>query len=618
METSSSTRRIKAERALLLSGVSLFGFAVVTVGLARLQIVQHEELKRLSNENRVRVEVLRAPRGTIYDRNGVLLADSAPSFNIVFRPFPTESTARVQEVRNPLWVSRVGSLLQTDTAEVRRAVELATKSGKSAVLIRNAPFELWAGVEELREELPGIEVQPEPLRRYLHGTMAAHLLGYAGQINDQELEKRPDYQRGDLIGRTGVERSFEDSLRGEDGAEFVVVDAAGRRVSRYGKEPQRRPKAGHDLTLTLDIRVQRALEDVMSDVPRGAAVAIDPRDGGILGMVSRPAYDPNEFSVGLTRDRWRELSSGGAHPLMNRAIQGRYPPGSTYKIVTMLSALSAGLAEPETRLQPCPGHYMFGGRSFGCWKREGHGSLDFIGALQHSCDVYFYQIGPRLGLERLEATSRAFGLGKTTGIDLPQEAGGLVPSQKFYDRRLGKGVRLKGTMLNLAIGQGELLVTPIQLALLLAETSTHGKQIHPHVVRAVEGRPYAPATAEAPVIQARPESWNAVNQALELVVEAGTATSSRVPGVRVAGKTGTAQNPHGEDHALYACYAPADNPQIALAFVIENGGHGGSAAAPRAGRVLRGIFLPDSLNPDLRQRKLGPRIVESVAAADGD
>jgi penicillin-binding protein 2 len=598
MRSASPARQDRNRRFAALATIVLAGFSLVVLGLLRLQVAQHEHYLELSEENRVRLEVIRAPRGTIYDRNGVLLADSYPAFNIVFRPAPAESTQRARAVVQPEWLRRVSVLVQGDTDVVRALVRSANRSGQSAVLRRNAPPPILAAVEESRGELPGLEVMIEPMRRYPHGGLAAHLLGYAGEINDKELEDLTDdgYSAGDLIGRTGVERSCEDILRGQDGAEFVVVNAMGKRVSTLTEVPPRRAVPGRNLQLTVDLRVQQAMEEAMSGVERGAAVAIDPRDGGVLGMVSRPVYDPNEFSVGLTRERWRQLSSGGSNPLLNRAIQGIYPPGSTFKIVTMISALKNGVATPHTLLQPCNGSYQFGGRHFGCWKRAGHGTLDFVGALQHSCDVYFYQIGVRLGLPRLEATAKALGLGARTGIDLPQESSGLMPGQAWYDKRWGANHMRKGVMLNLAIGQGEILCTPIQLATLAAEAAMGGEPLRPHVVKQVGGDP--PRELERPNqsgVSASPEAWDAVHLGLERVVDSGTGTAAKVPGLAVAGKTGTAQNPHGKDHALFVCYAPADAPTIAMAFVVENTGHGGTFAAPLAGKVLRRLFLPDSL-----------------------
>lgn len=600
MHPSNQTRQSREERARLLVGVCSLGFLLVSCGLVRLQVVEHAKYRGYSEKNYVRHEVLRAPRGAILDRNGEILADSAPSFNIVFRPKPLDG-ARAAPAPEVDWLVQVASATGLDTAQVRERVVNANRNGRTAVLVHNAPFAIRAAVEESREDLPGVDVVVEPLRRYALGTVASHLLGYAGEINDQELDSLAvkGYQPGDLIGRSGIERTYEEMLRGQDGEEYVVVNAAGRRVSSFDEKPPKPPIAGHDLRLTVDLEVQRALEEVMEGVGRGAAVALDPRDGGILGLVSRPAFDPNEFSVGISFARWRELTSGGQNPLLNRAIQGVYPPGSTFKIVTMLSAMDAGVAAASSRFAPCLGSYPFGGRAFGCWKREGHGSLDFIGALEHSCDVYFYQVGLKLGLPKLEATARAFGLGARTGIDLPQEKGGLVPSPAWYDRRWGAGKWRKGLLLNLAIGQGEFLATPLQLALLVAEAANHGRPIRPHIVSEVTG--VGPVKHDGPSrgrIESTAAHWAAIDQALERVVVSGTAGAAKVPGVRVAGKTGTAQNPHGDDHALFVCYAPAENPEIALAFVIENSGHGGSVAAPKAGRVLSRLFLPDSLqNP---------------------
>lgn len=597
MRSPNLARRDREQRFGVLAVLALSGFSTIVFGLVRLQVAQHERYRQLSEENRVRLEVLRAPRGAIYDRNGELLADSYPAFNIVFRPMPAESTARVRATEQPAWVERVAALIEADPAIVRQMVRLANGSGNTAVLRSDSPAAVLAAVEESRGELPGIEVVVEPSRRYPNGALAAHLLGYAGEINDRELVARASdgYRPGDLIGRSGVERSFEDILRGRDGAEYVVVNAMGKRVSTFTEIPPRPPVRGRDLVLTLDLKVQRAMEEAMAGVQRGAGVAIDPRNGGILAMVSRPAYDPNEFSHGLTPEQWRELSSGESNPLLNRAIQGTYPPGSTFKIVTMIAALRSGVAHAGTHLQPCNGSYFYGGRSFGCWKPEGHGTLDFVGAIQHSCDVYFYQMGLRVGLDRLETTARALGLGARTGVDLPQERGGLMPSPAWYDRRWGAGRWRKGVLLNLAIGQGEILVTPLQLALVAAEASEDGRALRPHVVMRVGGEPPddAPRPEQAG-LTAESEVWDALHRGLELAVEAGTATAARVPGVEVAGKTGTAQNPHGRDHALFVCYAPADQPTIALAFVVENSGHGGTFAAPLAGHVLKRMFLSDS------------------------
>jgi penicillin-binding protein 2 len=596
MRASSPNRRFRTARYPVFASVVVMGFSMVSIGLLRLQVTHHEQYRDLAKENHVRLEVIRAPRGSIYDRNGVLLADSAPRFSIVFRPFPAESAAMTRVTQTSEWIRNVSTLVHLDTAEVQAAVSRANRSGQTEVLVRTAPFDVRAAVEEMRMELPGVEVQIEPLRRYPYETAASHLLGYAGQINERELEVRQGqgYRPGDLIGRTGVERSYEELLRGRDGAEFVVVNAMGRRVSTLSEGPPRLPVPGHDLVLTLDMKVQLALEEALSGVTRGAAVAIDPRDGGVLGLVSRPAFDPNEFSLGISSERWRLLNRDD-NPLLNRAIQGVYPPGSTFKIVSMLASLRAGVAGPATRLAPCNGGYQFGSRWFGCWKREGHGSLNFVGALEHSCDVYFYQVGQKLGLERLDEAARSFGMGAVTGIDLPQEKQGLVPNQEWYQKSWGKRSH-QAVMLNLAIGQGELLATPLQMAIVAATAGTQGRSVRPHIVHEVRGVPdfIKPRTGR-PRITANADDWAAVRLGLEHVVTSGTGRGAQVPGLHVAGKTGTSQNPHGEDHALFICYAPAEDPTIAIAIVVENAGHGGSVAAPMAGRALGRVFLSDSM-----------------------
>ncbi|MBP8136853.1 MAG: hypothetical protein KAY61_01510, partial [Candidatus Eisenbacteria bacterium] len=324
-------RRIRDERFGVLAGVAFAGFTLVLLGLLRLQVVQHEELSRLAEQNRIRLDVLRAPRGAIRDRFGRLLADNQPSFDIVFRPMPAESLSRSRAVIHTDWLMRVASLVQDDTTIVKRRVQEANRTGQTAVLSRNAPYSVMAAVEEMRADIPGVDVQVAPIRRYPEGSLGAQLLGYAGEINDQELEKREDagYRMGDLIGKTGVERKYEEMLRGQDGAEFVVVNAMGKRVSTLSEGPPRPPIPGHDVTLTIDLDIQRALEEGMAGVEHGAAVAMDPRDGAILAMVSKPVFDPNEFSRGITFALWRELTAGGGNPLLNRAIQSAYPPGST-------------------------------------------------------------------------------------------------------------------------------------------------------------------------------------------------------------------------------------------------------------------------------------------------
>src|SRR5262245_5290350 len=593
-------QRDKDTRFGILAALAVASFGLVVLGLLRLQVLEHDQLARLSDQNRVRLDVIRAPRGAIRDRAGRILADNQPSFDIVFRPAPIGSTLRVRTVIAPDGLARVSGVLVGDTADIKRKVQEANRTGQTAVLRRAAPYAVMAAVEESRSELAGIDVQVVPIRRYPSGTLAAQLLGYAGEINDRELEERADKGcgLGDLIGKSGVERRYEDVLRGEDGAEFVVVNAMGKRVTTLEEGPPKLPIAGRDVTLTIDLDIQRALEVAMAKIERGAAVVLDPRDGSVLAMVSKPEYDPNELSRGISLNRWNEWKTDGAFPLLNRATQSAYPPGSTFKVVCMLAGLKSGEVQPETHMPTsCSGGYFYGGRRFGCWEHRGHGTLDLVDALQHSCDVYFYQLGLRLGIDPIEEMARDLGLGERTGIDLPAEAKGLVPSSQYYNQHFHTGKWPKGVLLNLGIGQGELLTTPVQLATMTAVVANGGHAVRPHVVQAVQGQETfkVPKPVESGVV-ADSKIWETVHLAMHKVtIPGGTANASRtVPGMDVAGKTGTAQNPHGKDHALFVCFAPMQSPTIALAVVAENCGHGSDWAAPVAGSLFRQIFLPDT------------------------
>ena len=584
-------RRARYRRAV---AVVVAGVALLFLGVGRLQLVESERLGDLAERNWIRLDPLRAPRGRIFDRAGELLADNRPSFRLVFVPPPLGSPlpdTLPAPVRR-LVAERFGVPDSVQRAAARQAVA----RGLPVPLVEDLRLELVASFEEDRALFPGIEVRIEPRRAYPESTLACHLLGYAGEITGGELEapERTTYRPGDLIGRAGLERSYERLLRGLDGSEVVVVNASGRRVRLFGEEAPAYPIPGKDLVLTIDLPTQRALEEAMSGIATGAAVAIDPRDGGVLALVSRPSFDPNEFAHGLTSTRWQEISSDRRYPLLNRVVQSAYPPASTFKVLVSLATLTDGVAQLDERVSSCGGGYFFGGRYYRCWLRTGHGTMSLLPALAHSCDVYYYMIGLRMGLPALDEWARRFRLGQVTGIDLPSERGGLFPSPSWYDERFGTGGWNRGVVLNLAIGQGEILTTPLQLAQLAAAVGTHGIVHQPHLVRAArdrvtgeETRPVRPRTER---IRLPESSWNAVAEGMELVVTGGTGGRARIPGVRVGGKTGTAQNPHGDDHALFIAVAPMDDPQVAIAIVAETSGHGGSVAAPIAARAIRAFL----------------------------
>jgi penicillin-binding protein 2 len=593
-------REARNQRAFVLAGFMLLGFATLAAGTVRLQLVRHDEYRQLAEQNRVRLEVIRAPRGRVFDRQGRLLADNTPAFAIVYRPPDGDVRAADSLAEGP--VAILESVLGMSRAQLQAVARRATRTGTTTPFREDVDPVVVSRIEELRGDLPHVDVLITPRRQYPLGGAAAHLLGYAGEINEAELETRKDkgYRLGDLIGRSGLERSYEEDLRGVDGHQYVVVNALGRRVGTLADVPPVPPRPGHDLRLALDLDVQQALELAMADVARGAAVAIDPRTGGILAMVSRPSFDPNEFARGLSRARWQQFMEDRTYPLLNRAIQSAYPPASTYKVITSLAGLEEGKIEPRTRMPvACGGGYRYGSRFYRCWNHDGHGSLYLPGALAQSCDTYYYQLGLRLGVDGMATWAKKIGLGQKTGIDLPQERAGLVPTTAWFDKHRGEGKWSNGVTLSLAIGQGENLYTPIQIAQIAVAVSMHGKVSTPHVVEDV----IDPATGEVRAVAVPPrqaielpaDTWTALVDAMERTVAAGTGGAARLPGIRVGGKTGTGQNPHGDDHAVFICFAPVEAPTIAIAVLVENGGHGGSTAAPIAHQGLVARLLPQAL-----------------------
>ncbi|HMI31197.1 MAG TPA: penicillin-binding protein 2 [Candidatus Limnocylindrales bacterium] len=588
----------RRERSLTLAVAGIF--ALVVLRLFVLQVLEGERYRGLSEENRIRVEVLTAPRGEIKDRKGRLLADCVPSFTVTVDPFDKAYTRTPGRLDSTL--AALGPILNADVAALSEKIRRERKVSFLPIrLKRNVDIKSVAFIAEHRDQLPGVVVESEPLRRYPLGLMASHLLGYVGEISDKELleSRYAGYLSGDLMGRMGIERRYEDILRGQDGKRFVEVNALGRKAELLGGKHPILPQRGTDLELTIDLDVQRAAEDAFEAGARGAVVAIDPRNGEVLALASKPNFDPNEFSTGITRERWNEMSGGGNYPLFNRAIQAAYPPGSTLKPLTALAGLESGAITPGTYFaQSCTGAFRFGTRLFGCWKHEGHGGLSMHYALVRSCDVYFYQLGLRIGLERLAEFMARLQLSEKTGIDLPQERRGLFPDQAWYDKKFGAGRWSRGIILNLAIGQGEVSLTPVKLAQLAAFLANGGTLLKPHLVRSLgSGGSSGSAPSDDSLRQAvaiSPHNLDAVRAAMVSVVSdpTGTGGQARLDSISVAGKTGTAQNPHGKDHALFICFAPAEAPRIAIAVMVENAGHGSTAAAPIARKVLEAFFHP--------------------------
>jgi penicillin-binding protein 2 len=475
-----------------------------------------------------------------------------------------------------------------------------------------------ARVETHRFALPGVSTRVRPLRHYLDGPIAAHLLGTLGEIRGDQLEQESftDYRQGDIIGQTGLESILEPRLRGRAGGRNVMVDAAGREVQVLDEVP---PETGSRVVLTLDLDLQRAAWEAFHDVPEGeppkmgSVVALDVRTGDVLVMLSQPSFDPNLFSGGIDAASWKALTGDEWDPLRNRAIQNHYPPGSTHKAIVAAALLQEGIVNAHSRAF-CPGFFRFGGRTYRCWKREGHGSVDMVKGIQQSCDVYFYTFGVQLGIDRLAEIAKSFGLGRPTGIGLSGEAGGLVPSSEWKQRRFGERW-YPGETVSAAIGQGYNLYTPIQLAVSYAAIAS-GQLVQPRLVLRVEsgeGVEEMPPSPSTPV-GVKPEFLELVRRGMTAVVEepGGTGGRARVPGVKVAGKTGTAQVvqlQHTEgmkesdipiryrDHAWFGAFAPADAPEIAVGVFVEHGLHGSSGAGPVAQRILARYFEKRGMTP---------------------
>jgi penicillin-binding protein 2 len=420
------------------------------------------------------------------------------------------------------------------------------------------------------------------------------MIGYVGEVTEEEMKVgTPKYAPGDFAGKAGLEKQYETWLKGQDGVRYVkFTPGGGTGPLDVDDLPESPPQAGMRLTLHADADLQRLAFELLGD-RRGCIVAMDVRTGGILAMVSGPSVDPDLFAVGISARDWQEILSSEGKPLINRALQSSYPPGSTYKIVTAGMALEEGVISARTRLSACRGSYQFGNRAFGCWKEEGHGTLNLIEAVGVSCDVYFYQLGEKLSADLFALYAGKWMLDQPTGIDLPGEVRGMVPDAEYYDRVYGEGKWTKGVMLNLAIGQGELLLTPMELVCLACAVANRGSYYAPRCVAKAEAGRRVEVFGDAPVrLDISPDVLETLARSMLTVVEheEGTGRVARLPGLRVAGKTGTAQNPHGDDHASFVCFAPFDDPEIAVFVLLENAGHGSSEAAPLAQRILAEHF----------------------------
>lgn len=588
------------ERFTFFFWVILAAVCLLVLRLWYLQIIKGEDLLKRSENNRIRIREVKAMRGIVLDSRGVVLVENRPSYDVVIFPEDVKDLKGLVEKLEALY-AKVGLTFPMDYETIRENRRPFTPLRVD----RNVSREKLALIETHSLELPGVGIDVMPVREYYYGESMAHVIGYIGEVSRDELDrdKSSGYKSGDFIGKFGLEKALDAHIRGKPGGEQVEVNVVGRKVKTLGRVE---PVQGYRVLLTIDSQVQKAAWSAMEG-KAGAVVALDPRDGSVLALVSRPGFDPNLFNRGVSADVWEKISSNPLHPMENRAIAGQYPPGSTYKLIVAAAALEEGIITPETAFN-CPGHFEMGTRSFRCWRKQGHGRVSLHRAVVESCDVYFYNVGKLLGVDRLAEYAQAFGLGARTGVAMTGERRGLIPTRDWKLARFGVAWQ-PGETISIAIGQGYNTATPLQLANAYAAAANNGEFFTPRIVQRIE-------TDDGEIIEEfRPEKkavlpvsqdniqllkkalWGVVNE------PGGTGGQARVAGRDVCGKTGTAQvigMAEGDDgssypyeyrdHALFVSFAPRDNPEIVVAVVAEHSGHGGSAAAPVARKVLEAYF----------------------------
>lgn len=620
-------RRSLPLRIRVLSYLVAAVFVVLGVCFWYFQVVQHARFLEMAENNHQRTLPLRAPRGMMFDRDGRVLVENRYAFTISLVPEHSRDLSRTLAVLSPALGVPEAALGETIARHARQP------RYRPINLVTDASMAQLAAVLARRFELPDVIVEQVPTRQYPDDALGAHLFGYVGEVSDQQLT-RVEFEgvsSGTIVGQSGIEQTYNQWLLGEDGARRVVVNSVGREIEVLGEVP---PREGRRVELTIDADLQRAAEEGFKTLGyNGAAVVLDPRNGEVLSLVSLPAYDPNRFATGIDRTSWTALNTDRLRPLQNRAIQGRYSPGSTFKIVVAAAALEEGVATPDYKVN-CPGGGVFYGRFFKCHLARGHGLVDMRTALEKSCNTYFYTLGNLVGIDRLHKWATAFGLGVRTGVDLPHEIEGIMPSTAWKRQRTGERW-YPGETISVAIGQGQVSVTPISLAVMMATIANGGTRHVPHLVRAIDdgdGWTPVPSPPPAEVHDMAPEHVRALHEGLWLAVNgAGTGGRARVPGRNVAGKTGTAQvisiqgrqSAAGRterdlrDHGWFVFFAPHDEPEIAGVVFAEHSDHG-YLAAPIARHVIETFYAKKEGRP-LPQLTppAPPAVVASAPAAGG-
>ncbi|MCP4631479.1 MAG: penicillin-binding protein 2 [candidate division Zixibacteria bacterium] len=567
-------------------------FAILIGRLFFLQIISFAYYNQISQENSVRMVPVAAPRGFIRDRHSKLLATNRALYTISYLPYIGGSFEKT---------GYLAELIGVDEQKITKILNKPISSRyKPVKLIRDVDFETICKIEENVEKLPGIIYQTEVTRKYPDKNYGSHLFGYVGEISENELKNRDPniYNTGDIIGIGGLEERYDRILRGREGIEYLEVAASGKVLGVSPIKESLPPQIGSEIILNIDWDVQCAAESILSNYLGGAAVAIDPQDGAVLAFVSQPNYDVNAFAGVISNELWASVSSDSTHPLLNRACVGTYPPGSIFKVITAGAALEVDSVSVNDTFKPCYGAIRFGNRDFKCWKPAGHGRQNMLGAMIHSCDVYFYQLGELIGLDVWEEYCDQNGFGRKMGLDSPNESAGISPSREYFNRKYGKGKWSRTLIVNLSIGQGEILVTPLQMACYYAALANGGSLYKPRLVNRIVSVSGEVFSTERQQIKELPFSASTISflvKSLTAVVadSEGTGIPARIPGITIAGKTGTAQNPHGLEHAWFCCFAPVEDPKIAIACIVENAGHGSTHAAPLAREMIKAYLLKD-------------------------
>lgn len=587
-------------RALLLGGGATLLLGGLVSRMYQLQILEADKFKTLAEDNRINVQLLPPPRGRILDRFGVELAGNRPNYRVLLVP---EQTKSIEESLDLL--SRYVMIPQKQRDKVMREARL--KSGIAAVTaVEGLDWELFSRINLATPDLPGLVPDVGQVRQYPYGATLSHVLGYVDDVSERDLKNTEDRDPllklpGFPIGKNGVERAVDKSLRGKAGLRQIEVNAHGRVIRELARTDGR---PGADIELTLDMELQAFAQERMKG-ESASTVVLDVKNGEILAFVSNPGFDPNEFIAGFTQTRWEEMNADPLKPLLNKALAGEYAPGSTFKLVTALAGIEAGVIDAGTRIS-CRGAMRLGSHTFHCHRRGGHGAVDVIGALKASCNVFFYEVGRRIGTEAIASMAKRFGLGGKFGFDVPGERPGTVPTEEWKMGRFGESLK-PGDALNTAIGQGYVTATPLQLAVMSARVANGGYNIQPHMVRSVGGEPVPIPAGEWMGVSA--EAIRLVQAGMDAVVNAsgGTAGRSRLSGdFKMAGKTGTAQVRgaksaggtlkgnavpwHLRNHALFVAYAPVDQPRYAMAVVVEHGQGGSKAAAPIAKDIMQHLL----------------------------